>query len=258
MLHLNYMGIKDKRTKILLALMFLGGEELTPVSLDKKIQELFDIPFNQKTRGTISSLIKEGVISKEEKEEGEKKETGVYRLTDFGFNQLCLRFPFFRFVRGDWDGYWRIISYEIPEKMRYLRDRLRREMAGWGLGPWHRSFWLTPHPIMANLKKLVANQEEEQYIQAFEAKHSLGKREILLEKVWGKTSLERYYRRLFKEWYTVLSEKIDKKTKFMRVISAYVEILKNDPGLPKELMGEKWIGFESWGLFKEIKSILLN
>ena len=249
------MGIKDKRTKILLALMLLGGEGLTPVSLDKKIQDLFEIPFNQKTRGTISSLIKEGIISKEEKEAGE---TGVYKLTDFGFNKLCLRFPFFRFLRNDWDGYWRIISYEIPEKMRYLRDRLRREMAGWGLGPWHRSFWLTPHPIMVNLKKLITGQEEEQYVQAFEAKHTFGKREVLLEKVWGKTTLERYYRRLFKAWYTVLSEKTDKKAKFMKIISAYINILKTDPGLPKELLGEKWIGFESWGLFKEIKSILLS
>ena len=42
------------------------------------------------------------------------------------------------------------------------------------------------------------------------------------------------------------------------IISEYVELLKIDPGLPKELVGEKWIGFEAINLFKEIRTILLT
>ena len=45
---------------------------------------------------------------------------------------------------------WRIISYEIPEAKRELRDRLRREMQGWGLGPWHRSFGLLRIRLSSN------------------------------------------------------------------------------------------------------------
>ena len=160
------MGIKERRTKILLALFLLSDVNFAPVVFDEKTQKIFDFSLNQKTRGTISGLLKEELTVKTEIE-------NAYRLTEKGFQELCLQFPFFRFLKERWDGRWRVISYEIPEKKREIRDRLRREMQGWGLGPWHRSFWLTPHPIIANLKALTAQKEEERYIQAFEAEQFL-------------------------------------------------------------------------------------
>ncbi len=244
------MAIKERRTKILLALYLLSGVDFTYISLDEKIQKIFDLSLNQKTRGTLSGLIKEGSI--------EKENENKYRLTEKGFLELSLEFPFFRFLREKWDGKWRIISYEIPEKKREIRDRLRREMQGWGLGPWHRSFWLTPHPILTPLKALTSQKEEEKYIQAFEADHTFGDRDILIEKVWGKTALDKSYRELFKKWHEILSSGDEKVDKFKKVIGEYVNLLRQDPGLPKELVGESWIGFEGWNIFKEIKSILLS
>ncbi|MCL4363708.1 hypothetical protein M1328_00545 [Patescibacteria group bacterium] len=245
------MGVKERRTKILLSLFMIAGVEFSNVSIDDKVQQAFDLTLNQKTRGTLSGLIKEGLISKGDKE-------NHYQLTEKGFFSLCLEFPFFRFLKDQWDGKWRVISYEIPEKKREMRDRLRREMQGWGLGPWHRSFWLTPHPIITTLKSLTSQKEEEKYIQAFEADHVFGDREVLIEKVWGKTNLDKQYRELFKKWHDILSSNEEKLAKFKKVISHYVDILRQDPGLPKELIGENWIGFEGYNIFKEIRSILLS
>jgi phenylacetic acid degradation operon negative regulatory protein len=259
------MGIKERRTKILLALFLLTSESsssnqvisFSPVTFDGKIQTAFDIALNQKTRGTLSGLLKEGLIEKE----GDNQ----YRLTDKGFEEISLQFPFCRYLRKKWDGKWRIISYEIPESKREIRDRLRREMQGWGLGPWHRSFWLTPHPIIDTLHKLVSQKEEEKYIQTFEADHAFGDREILIEKVWGKTALDKKYRELFKKWHETLSKDLPagkqedpKLEKLKKVIIDYVGVLKEDPGLPVELLGEKWIGLEAFNIYKEIKSILFN
>lgn len=246
------MAIKERRTKILLALYLPTDVEFTPVTLDEKTQKIFDLSLNQKTRGTLSGMLKEEVI---EKLEGGQNQ---YRLTKKGLAELCLEFPFFRFLFEKWDGKLRIISYEIPEKKRELRDRLRREMQGWGLGPWHRSFWLTPHPIISTLKSLTAQKEEEKYIQAFEADHIFGEREILIEKVWGKSTLDKSYRELFKKWHEVLSSSDEKVDKLRKVVSEYISLLRQDPGLPKELVGDSWIGFEGWNIFKEIKSILLS
>ncbi|EKE13793.1 MAG: hypothetical protein ACD_12C00813G0002 [uncultured bacterium] len=251
------MAIKERRTKILLALYLLSDVEFSLINFDEKIQKIFDFTLNQKTRGTLSGMIKESTIEKKEK--GEHGGLSLqYRLTSKGFTELCLGFPFFRFLREKWDGKLRIISYEIPEKKREIRDRLRREMQGWGLGPWHRSFWLTPHPILSTLKSLTSQKEEEQYIQAFEAVHTFGERAILIEKVWGKSNLDKYYRELFKKWHEILSSDNKKIEKFKKIVSEYVGILRQDPGLPKELIGESWIGFEGWNIFKEIKSILLS
>ena len=64
------MGIKDRRTKILLSLLLLSDVKFEYVSINGKLQNIFDLSFNQKTRGTISGLIREGLI---EKPQAEKK-----------------------------------------------------------------------------------------------------------------------------------------------------------------------------------------
>lgn len=249
------MGIKERRTKILLSLILMSDVNNQFLAYNENLQKIFDLTFNQKTRGSLSGLIKEGLIEKKPDEVGL---VNSYRLTEKGYYALCLEFPFFRFLRDKWDGKWRVLSYEIPEKKRNLRDRLRRQVAGWGLGPWHRSFWLTPHPIIENLRQLVSQKEEEEYIQGFESEHVFGKRDLLIEKVWQKLALEKKYREIFKVWHEILSKEGEKSEKFKKVIDYYVEILKIDPGLPAELVGSNWIGFEAFNIFKEIRSILLS
>lgn len=243
--------VKDTRTKILLSLILIGDIDFSPLVFDEKIEKLFDLSFNQKTKSIINSLVKEGSVI-------QQNENQSYSLTENGFLNFCLEFPFFRFLKYSWDRRWRIISYEIPETKREIRDRLRRQMQGWGVGPWHRSFWITPHPIIENLRQLIGGREEEKYFQAFEADYSFGNREILVEKVWEKTKLDEEYRQIFKKWHEVLSGQEEKLIKFKKIVDSYVNLLKNDPGLPKELIGESWIGFEGWGIFKEIRNILLS
>jgi phenylacetic acid degradation operon negative regulatory protein len=85
-----------------------------------------------------------------------------------------------------------------------------------------------------------------------------GDRELLIEKVWEKSKLDKNYRELFKKWHDILSKEGEKIDKLKKVIIEYLSILKIDPGLPKELIGQNWIGFEGWGIFKEIRNILLS
>lgn len=248
------MGIKERRTKILLMLFLLGDIDFKPISFDEKIQKIFDLSLNQKTKGTLSTLLKEELITSTNQAEITEKK---YSLTEKGLQALALTFPYVRYLKGKWDGKWRVLSYEIPEKKRELRDRLRREVAGWGLGPWHRSFWLTPHPIIDNLRDLVENKEEKQYVQAFEAEHAFGDREVLIEKVWGKSELEKKYRQMFKNWHLILSQEAEKPEKFKKVINEYVNLLRQDPGLPTDVLGSNWIGLEALNIYKEIRGILL-
>ncbi|MBP7966904.1 hypothetical protein KAZ66_01395 [Candidatus Woesebacteria bacterium] len=250
------MGIKDRRTKILLSLLLMSNDQFRFVSFDKTTLFVFDLTLNRKTLSTLQKLEKEGYI--EGQDDNKSNEAPSYRLTDAGFKSIALNFPVFRFTREKWDQVFRILSYEIPEKKRELRDKLRREVASWGLGPWHRSFWLTPHPIIPSLKELVSKKAEEQYIQAFESKHAFGDTDILIEKVWGRSKLENTYRKLFKKWHEILSKDQEKDKKMAIVVNNYIEVLKTDPGLPKELLGDKWIGYEAINLFREIRNILLG
>lgn len=246
------MGIKERRTKIYLGLFLLSDVNFDFVRLDEKTLHLLDLTMNQKTKSTLSQITKEGLVNREN-----DVDFSQYQMTEKGFHALCLEFPYFRYLRDTWDNKWRILSYEIPEKKRELRDKLRREVTGWGLGPWHRSFWLTPHPIIANLKELINGRDEEQYVQAFESNHVVGETDVLIEKVWGKSELDKKYRELFKKWHEILSTEVEKPDKFRAVLREYIQIIRQDPGLPKELIGADWIGFEAFNIFKEIRSILL-
>ncbi len=249
------MGIKERRTKIITTIFLLSDLTFNPVLFSEKIQKVFDISLNQKTKATLSSLVRDEIIGKSDLGDSQ---SSSYKLTDKGFKELVLTFPFFRYLKDSWDGKLRILSYEIPERKRELRDKLRRHVSGWGLGPWHRSFWLTPHPIIEDLRELVGGKEEESYVQAFESDHVYGDKKVLIEKVWQKELLEKKYRELFKKWHVILSQDQPKEEKLKNVVFEYVVILKNDPGLPTALIGENWIGLEAFNIFKEIRGILLS
>ena len=104
----------------------------------------------------------------------------------------------------------------------------------------------------------MSGKEEEQYIQAFEADHVFGERKVLIEKVWGINELDKQYRGMFKKWHLILSEDQDKTEKLKKAISEYIILLRQDPGLPIDLVGENWIGFEAFNIYKEIRGILLT
>jgi phenylacetic acid degradation operon negative regulatory protein len=250
------MGIKDRRTQVLLTMQLLEDQHSNPIDLKSPKSKAFGLELNRKTESAIYQLEIDGCILRVKNELEDNAD--LHSLTDKGFTELCLRFPFFRFTKERWDNQFRILSYEIPEKKRELRDRLRREVSGWGLGPWHRSFWITPHPIIAPLRRLIEQKEEEKFVQAFESMHVFGNEEILIEKVWELKKLESQYKSLFKKWHEILSNASDNTLKMTQVFNSYVDVLNTDPGLPKELVGDKWIGFEAINIFHEIRDILTS
>jgi len=244
-------SIKERRTRVLLTLYLLDKDK-PHLLYDKTVKKVFSLPADSpRSRGTIRQMLTDGVIV--------KNEDSSYQITQSGLAELSLFFPYVRFTNFSWDGLYRIITYEIPEKRRKLRDSLRREISGWGLGPWHRSFWLTPHPITKVLQSLVKNTDYEEYVQAFEGQPVVGDPKILMEKVWRVSQIEKEYRNMFKQWHEFLSDQsLSKEEKLKKIVNRYIDILKVDPGLPQEMVGKAWIGVEAWSIFQEMRRILLH
>ena len=46
-----------------------------------------------------------------------------------------------------WDGRWRILIFDIPEKMRGKRDFLRKELRDFGFYPLQKSVWAYPYAL---------------------------------------------------------------------------------------------------------------
>lgn len=67
-----------------------------------------------------------------------------------------------------WDGRWRIVMFDIPEKNRKFRDNLRNELKLVGFKKLQESVWVTPDKC-------------EEYIKLLKADRRIGKSLVYLE-----------------------------------------------------------------------------
>jgi DNA-binding transcriptional regulator PaaX len=61
-------------------------------------------------------------------------------------------------VRRSWDGKWRVVVFDIPERQRSLRDFLRNTMKRLGAHELLRSFWVYPYRIPEYIEKAVDSE----------------------------------------------------------------------------------------------------
>lgn len=65
----------------------------------------------------------------------------------------------------NWDGKWRIISFDIPERYKWLRERLRRKLIMLNFVRLHDSVWITPLPIENEINELVKILEIKYFVR---------------------------------------------------------------------------------------------
>lgn len=88
---------------------------------------------------TLSRLAQKGWV---------KKTPLGYALTGRGrraLDQMLLRGIPYHHPRL-WDRKWRILMFDVPEGIRFRRDRLRRMLKELGLAPLQKSVWMYPFP----------------------------------------------------------------------------------------------------------------
>ncbi len=93
----------------------------------------------------------------------EKNGEPVIRLTELGQREL-LRYQLKekRLEKRSWDRKWRLIIFDIAEKRRGVRDRLRQEMMAFGFQKLQNSVWVYPY-------------ECEQVVGLLKAQYKIGK-----------------------------------------------------------------------------------
>ncbi|MBI4449559.1 hypothetical protein HY634_00710 [Candidatus Uhrbacteria bacterium] len=91
----------------------------------------------------LKRLIRRGFV-----EEAPRGRVIGYQLTDRGREYLArcefagMKSP----MRKRWDGKWRLVVFDVPEKRRHLRDHLRTYLKRLGFYPLQQSAWLFPYP----------------------------------------------------------------------------------------------------------------
>ncbi|OHA40384.1 MAG: hypothetical protein A3G59_02625 [Candidatus Taylorbacteria bacterium RIFCSPLOWO2_12_FULL_47_20] len=84
-------------------------------------------------------LLKHGFLEKDENDFVRITEKGEARLKEFEI--INKRFS----LKQKWDGRWRILIFDIPEKKRVLRDGIRKTLTATGFKHLQHSVWIYPY-----------------------------------------------------------------------------------------------------------------
>lgn len=102
---------------------------------------------------SVRKLQENGLIKKDSRGFLYLTKVGEKRLSEFGVGGFHLKKP----VR--WDGKWRIVSFDIKEQRRGLRDQLRQTLNTVGFVHLHHSLWVYPHDCQDFITMLKADYE---------------------------------------------------------------------------------------------------
>lgn len=170
------------------------------------------------------------------------------RLSNQGKWQLNRDFPLFAMQYKPWDGYWRLVIFDISETSRYIRDALRGKLKSLGFGQFQKSVYLSPYDFEEDLVEFLKSHQLLGKAFVLTAKHRLmGDARTLANYVWKLDKLNERYEEILYRLEEMKSPKIEKDQK-MKVIQQlrieYLDLLLKDPLLPKELLPPDWLGFQ--------------
>ena len=138
--------------KTILAIMAEAGEVTMKSFFVHPYSHLFCHHGSKKTvYSSFSHLKKKGWL---------KKQSDTFRLTMAGekeafFAHLDAQTVLYKPKKRKWDGRWRMIIFDVPEKKRRYRDYLRQMLKTLGFKELQKSTWVTPYPIPDFLKELL-------------------------------------------------------------------------------------------------------
>jgi len=89
------------------------------------------------------------------------------RLTEKGRDKALL--AKFKAPDDKWDGKWRLILFDVPEKRRSARDLLRSKLKQWSFIKFQQSVWATKKNCTNELRKFIKSVGIEDWVMVVES-----------------------------------------------------------------------------------------
>ncbi len=119
-------------------------------------------------RRTILNLYRSKLVEAKENPDGTQTlvltEKGKQIILTYNINEL--KFP----KRKVWDGYWRVIIFDIPEKLKRARDAVSLILKQAGAYPLQKSVFIYPYDCKNELEFLIEFYNLRKYVRTFIAK----------------------------------------------------------------------------------------
>lgn len=245
-------------TKDLLIILGFLMDEVNACSFRSQMQRLHCDGWYQRSSfgPTVSRLLSVGEIEKVE-----KKGDLYYRLTSRGSAKIKEEIPLLKLAEKPWDGRWRIVIFDIPEKKRFLRDALREKLLLLGFGKWQESVYLNPHQIEQEMRQYLAAKGLSFYAVCLTAKRAdLGNDRELASRIWRLDKINQGYEDFLSGCRQLVGEegKEVKNEEINKLWLSYKDLITGDPYLPKELLPVGWLAQKAKLALKEVLKRLTN
>jgi phenylacetic acid degradation operon negative regulatory protein len=168
-----------------------------------------------------------------------------------------------------WDGRWRILTIAAAAGDRKRRDLLRRELVWMGYAVLARGVFLSPNDLVERTAALAERYGLADQFEMYTAEHEgPGADAALAGRYWEVQAIDAAYAAFVAEWRprlerqrraAVLGETPADAVCFVektRLVHAFRKFLFIDPGLPQELLPERWSGTEARGVFSAYYHLL--
>lgn len=194
-----------------------------------------------------------------ESREGKDGTARVCRLTRKGYlRALGGCHPEERWNRG-WDGKWRMVVFDLPEKKRGLRNELRKQLRAARFGGLQRSVWISPDPVQVIGEQLKNTASSCGVMTIFEGMTCCGERSSeLVAAAWNFGEIDENYQDYLihlKQFprtggAELRDSLLDWGCQEKKLWSVCIEA---DPLLPRELWPVGYLGEKAWK--KRIQSL---
>ncbi len=162
--------------------------------------------------------------------------------------------------KQSWDGKWRMVMFDIPERERTLRDQLRRELIHRHFGCLQKSVWISPRPIDNLARFLRKSRSGLRSFTLMEASLLPGQtdREIA-DAAWGfKRINKRYadYLQALEKWSSPKCE-MSLESILIEERKLWGDAVQTDPLLPECLLPQGYRGMEAYRKRRKIVRALV-
>jgi DNA-binding transcriptional regulator PaaX len=151
-----------------------------------------------------------------------------------------------------WDGRIYLVTYDLPITKNKERNLLREYIKKIGCGMLQHSVWITPYNPTELIREFTYEKklnDEPVLVSSFGKDGAVGGMDLreLLDDVYKLYELNIRYNKLI----TQVNEGGMTKD---QIIFSYLSILRDDPQLPFELLGEDWLGEKAYKLAMHVHS----
>lgn len=161
--------MRDKSIQQKIILLLLGGvalgltaSPLGQLRIRKEVSREWKRINREHLKQEIRNLYRSKLVSIKQNVDG----TSTLRLTDKGkVKALTYRFDDMEIKKEKWDGQWRMVIFDIPEKQRNARDSLRWKLKELGFYELQKSVFVFPHECKNEIDFIIEFFQVRPYVR---------------------------------------------------------------------------------------------